>query len=95
MWLGVVLILAIAFMVVAGVLSGGIFTIVLVPLAVVVAVTGLGYAMWARATGAASPQEAQVSADSVPDSLPHSGHSNAAAAPNTPDQLVDARRRAQ
>jgi hypothetical protein len=95
MWLAVVLILAIVFMVIAGILSGGIFTIVLVPLAGIAAVTGLAYAMWARATGAGSQQEAEVTADSVPDPLPHSEHSNAPAAPDTPGQLVDARRRQQ
>ena len=95
MWLAVVLIVAIVFMVIAGILSGGIFTIILVPLAAITAISGFAYAVWARASGAASQQQAEVTADSVPDPLPHSAHRNLAPAPSTPDQLVDARRQQQ
>jgi hypothetical protein len=89
MWLGLLGIVIAVFVAIAGVLTGGIFTIVLVPLAVIAIVGTVVYAMWGYAAGAGTQQEAE----SLGDPLPHSEHTNAAPRPNTPDELVNARQR--
>jgi hypothetical protein len=92
MWLAILFFLGAVFVAVAGVLTGGIFTLVLVPIAVIAVVSAIGYAGWGYLKGGGTQQEVE-SARSDP--LPHSGHSNVPARPNTPDELVDARQRAQ
>jgi flagellar basal body-associated protein FliL len=89
MWLGLLGIVIAVFVAIAGVLTGGIFTIILVPLAVIAIVATVVYAMWGYAAGAGTQQEAE----SLGDPLPHSEHTNAALRPNTPDELVNARQR--
>lgn len=87
MWLSFLFFIVALFILAAGVLSGGIFTLVLVPLAVIIAVAVIGYGMWARAAGgSATPAHSGVG-----DPLPGSNHQNTAATPATPDDLVDAR----
>jgi hypothetical protein len=88
MWLAFPFFVVVIFMLVGGVLFGGIFTIVLVPLAFIVMVSAVGYLMWARAAGASATVDEQRVAQ---EPLPHSSHSNSPAAPATPDELVDAR----
>jgi hypothetical protein len=90
MWLTFLYVVGAIFVAIAGVLSGGIFTLILVPLAVIAAVLAIGYAMWGYASGAGSQQEVE---DSIGDPLPHSGHRNVPPRPSTPDELVDARQR--
>jgi hypothetical protein len=90
MWLAFPLIFALVFALIGGVLLGGVFTLVLVPLVIVIAVSAFGYAIWARAAGAAGSKEQPGTAG---EPLPHSSHQNAPAAPATPDELVDARQK--
>ncbi len=87
MWLSFVFFLLLVVVVIGGVLLGGVFTIVLVPIAVLVVVAAIGYGMWARSAGAKTTSE-----EGPGDPLPHSGHRNTAPRPATPDELVDARR---
>ena len=71
---------------------GGIFALILVPIAAIIVVVAVVMPMWARATsGRPSPEdERSRSALAYSD-----GHHNATAAPATPDQLVDARQKSQ
>ena len=92
MWLGLMLAIIIVLALVASIFSGGIFTIVVLPLAVVIAFVVMIVAAWGRGS-ARSKDPPRESAGRAP--LPHSGHSNTAPAPTTPDQLVDARRAQQ
>lgn len=67
---------------------GGIFTLVLVPLALVAAVSVTACSIIARVAGA------DPAVNPTPDdgaALPHADHANTAPAPSTPDDLVDAR----
>jgi hypothetical protein len=92
MWLGLVLILAVALALIGGVVVGGVFAFILVPIAAIIVVTALVMSMWARAN---RPREGAQRPGSPDNSLPHGAHSNAASTPATPDQLVDARQQAQ
>jgi hypothetical protein len=92
MWLVFLFFVGAIFVVIAGVLSGGIFTLVLVPIAIVAIVSGIAYAGWGYLKGAGTQQEVE---SAMEDPLPHSGHSNVPSRPNTPDDLVNARQQAQ
>lgn len=99
MWLGLVLVVVVIFALGASIVSGGIFTIVMLPVPVIVAVVALVVSFRARASGRskslASDSEGAPSVASEATPYPHSNHSNQAPAPPTPDQLVDAKRAAQ
>ena len=91
MWLyllaGVLLVLGIA----GGLLFGGIFTIVLIPIAVVIAGSAFLYAAWNRASQGA----AGGSVDSHPSTnrpLPHTRRGDSGRTPTSPEGLADARR---
>jgi hypothetical protein len=88
MWLALFVIVGAIFVAIAGVLSGGIFTIILVPLAVIALFAWAGYSALGYLNTSASPQT-EDETGAAP--LPHSRHSNTAAPPATPDELVDAR----
>jgi hypothetical protein len=88
-----VVVFAVLLAVVGGVVVGGIFALILVPIAVIIVVMGVVVSMWARATsGRPSPEDER--SRSAP-AYPHGGHQNASRAPATPDQLVDARQKSQ
>jgi len=94
MWLYIFAFALLLFGIVGGVLSGGIFTVVLVPLGLIALVTALVMSRLAQRTGAAQPRSRAGTSEPAP--LPHSDPApSAAAAPSTPDELVDARRRQQ
>jgi mannose/fructose/N-acetylgalactosamine-specific phosphotransferase system component IID len=88
MWLALLFVIVGVFIAIAGVLTGGIFTLILVPLAVIGVIAAVVYTMWGYASGAGTQQEVEAS---MGDPLPHSNHANVPARPNTPDELVDAR----
>lgn len=90
MWLGLVLLIVIAAALAASIVSGGIFTIVVLPVAVLIAVAALIVTLWGRGSGRSKGRRTRD-----PASLPHSDHTNTAPSPTTPDQLVDARRTQQ
>jgi hypothetical protein len=90
MWLYILAFFILIFGIVGSVLSGGIFTIVLVPLGFIALVSAVGFGAFSRA--AQRRQGASTNAGpSSPRPLP-TGHSNASSAPSTPEDLVDARR---
>ncbi|MFZ0042697.1 MAG: hypothetical protein WAK93_15410 [Solirubrobacteraceae bacterium] len=90
MWLALPVIVLLVLGIVGGLVVGGIYAAVLVPLAVIVGVAGFGYSIWAsRREGGLPDERGGV------DPLPHSGHSNTAATPSSPDQMADARRTQQ
>ncbi|MGI8505933.1 MAG: hypothetical protein ACR2MK_03850 [Solirubrobacteraceae bacterium] len=93
MWLAIGLFFVLLFMLIAGVLSGGIFTIVLVPAAILLGIA-LMFGGWGRAKGGRSTESRSKKASS-PAPLPQSDHRNTAPAPATPDAIVDARQQQQ
>jgi hypothetical protein len=89
MWLVLLVVAGAIFVALAGILSGGIFTIILVPLAVIAIVSWAGYsALGYYGSSMRSPSETQ--ADTA-ESLPHSDHTQVPSRPATPDEYVDAR----
>lgn len=88
MWL-YMLVAALAVLGVAGgIAGGGIFTIVLIPLAVIVLVAGIAYRGMGQAAGGG-----QAAGD--PPSLPTSSPEDPARVQASPEDLVDARRAQQ
>jgi hypothetical protein len=93
MWLYIIGLGLLIVGVVGSIVSGGIFTVVLVPLGVVALVTAGIVSLWLRSQQGREGGGPEAST-SVDQPLP-TGHSNATAAPNSPEQLVDARREQQ
>lgn len=89
MWLGLFLMMIIVVAALLSIFSGGIFTIVVLPGAVIVSLIAVVVIGLSRGAAWTSPRETEV------DPLPHSAHYNTSQAPSTPDQLVDARQREQ
>jgi hypothetical protein len=79
---------------VAGVLFGGIFTIVLLPIALIVVGSGVAYAMWARAQQGRVGGTTEAS-DVTDRPLPHRHARPSGRAPSSPERLADARRTQQ
>jgi hypothetical protein len=94
MWLYIIGVFLLVVGVVGGALSGGIFTIILIPLAAVALISAVLHSMAARkaqATAGGAPDRSE----SGPRPLPTSHRSNSAPAPSSPEQLADARRQQQ
>jgi hypothetical protein len=91
MWLFLFVLPLAVILLIGGLLSGGIYTIVFLPIAVIVVVGAVLYTMWGRAT---EPKNVPGEREQV-QPLPHTAHSNTAATPSSPSQLVDAQRREQ
>ena len=94
MYLGLVLIVLAILFVIVGIVSGGAFTIILVPLAVIAAVSAAVTLMSARAAGIEGTLTKQ------PERMPrgrlrHGSRSPPGEVPATPDEYVDARQRNQ
>jgi hypothetical protein len=93
MWLYIIAAVLLILGIAGGVLTGGIFTIVILPLGVIALVTAFVVSLWVRSQqGGPSDVEETPASQEAP--LP-TGHSNAATAPSTPEDLVNARREAQ
>lgn len=75
-------------LIVGGLLAGGIYTIVFLPIAVIIVAASIIYTMWGRAT---EPQNIPGEREEVKP-LPHTHHSNTAPTPSNPNELADARR---
>jgi hypothetical protein len=93
MWLYFIALFVLIVGIIGGILTGGIFTIVLIPVGVIALVTAGIVSLWGRSQRG----EEETSGDQSPAigrPLP-TGHSNSATAPNTPEQLTDARRQQQ
>lgn len=87
MWLLFFALPLVIVMIVGGLLAGGIFTIVFIPLAAIIIAGTIIYLMWGKAT---ERENIPGERESV-EPLPHTHHSNAASAPTQPDELVNAR----
>jgi hypothetical protein len=91
MWLYILAFVLLIFAIVGSVLSGGIFTIVLLPLGIIALISAVVFGAFGRGAlsrhGASSEQSSSTGRP-----LPSSAHSNTPAAPNTPDELTEARR---
>ena len=93
MWLGVIVVLAVVLALIGGVIVGGIFAFILIPIAAILVGGAVVASVWARATsGRPSPEDERSQAAPA---YPHGGSPNGSAAPATPDQLVDARQKSQ
>jgi hypothetical protein len=94
MYLGLVLVVLAVLFVIVGIFSGGVFTIVLVPLAVIAVVAGVAALVSARAAGITSTLTKQP--DRQPTGLaPRGAGPPAGEVPATPDDYVEARQRSQ
>lgn len=90
MWLyliGVVLILA----GIVGAFAGGIFTLILIPIGLLVIASAAGYSMMGRSAHAAGGADTEARA-STGEPLPHSRPRSSGRAPSSPEALTDARR---
>lgn len=91
MWLFFLVAPLAIFLIVGGLLAGGIYTIVFLPIAVIIAVGSIIYTMWGSST---EPRNIPGERERVKP-LPHTPPPDTAPGPMTPDQLVDARRAEQ
>jgi len=91
MWLYVLAFFILIFGIVGSVLSGGIFTIVLLPLGVIALISAVVFGAFGRSAQGRHGASAHAGS-STARPLPASEHRNTAAAPTTPDELADARR---
>ncbi len=79
---------------VGGIAGGGIFTIVLVPIAFIIAGSAFVFSMWSRASQGASGADVDAH-PSTNRPLPHSFREDSGRAPSSPERLADARRAEQ
>jgi hypothetical protein len=91
MWLYIFVIPLAIVMLIGGLLAGGIFTIVFLPIAIIITAMAIAFAMY----GKSSRRRTLPSAQAVSPPPPDSGHVNVAESPNQPGDLVDARRGVQ
>lgn len=91
MWLYLVGAVLLVIGIVGGIATGGIFTLIFVPLGIIAVASAAGYSMWARASaGRAGAGQAGHATTAEP--LPHSVHGDPARVPTSPEALADARR---
>jgi hypothetical protein len=79
--------------VVGGIFGGGIYTLVLVPIAVIAALTAVVLALWGRALEGSGNPEGEARRRNRP--LPHREPSSPSHVPTSPDRLIDERRAQQ
>jgi hypothetical protein len=98
MWLTFIALVLVIAAIVASAFAGGIFTIVLIPLAFVAVVGAIGAGMYARAQDVGAGQTESTTSDSTPqtpaNALPRQRGARAHAGAS-PGQLADARRERQ
>lgn len=94
MWFYPLVLLLVILGLAGGIVAGGIFTIVLVPLAVIAGVSALVYALWGRALqGTGGGGTAATHVDERP--LPSQRRRPSGRTRTTPGRLADARRQRQ
>jgi hypothetical protein len=94
MWFYPLLLLLVILAVVGGTLAGGVFTIVLIPLAAIALISGALYALWSRSLqGSAGGSTDATHTTDRP--LPHERRRPVGRAPSSPERLADARRQQQ
>ena len=89
MWMYLIVVALVVVGLAGGAFAGGIFTIVLMPLAVIVLVASIAY----RGMGHAAERKSGGSGE--PDPLPHNSPSQPGHVRTSPERLVDARRAQQ
>jgi len=94
MWFWPVILTLVILAIVGGALAGGIFTIVLVPLAGIALISAVVYGLWGRAMegSAGTPTEATHEPRRP---LPNRPRRPSGRAPSSPERLADARRKQQ
>jgi len=93
MWLYMIAAFLLVVGIIGGIVSGGIFTIVVLPLGVIVLAAGAAAGMWSRSAGASAHGDVT---EIEPRPLPHSNRPQPGThGTSSPDELVDARREAQ
>jgi hypothetical protein len=95
MWLGLWAGIFVIILLAAGIAMGGIFTLILLPLAGVSVIGAMIALLWARATRSAVGDTTEPRREAASEQpLPHSPPSAPGHVPTTPDGLLDARRKA-
>jgi hypothetical protein len=94
MWFYPLLVLLVILGVLGGTVLGGVYTIVLVPLAVIGLISALVYSLWGRSLQGSAGGSTDASATS-PRPLPTGQQQGDGNAPSRPEALVDARREQQ
>jgi hypothetical protein len=94
MWFYPVVILLVILAIVGGTLAGGVFTIVLIPLAAIALISAIVYGVWGRALegGAGASTDATHESDRA---LPHRQRRPTGRVRTSPERLADARRQQQ
>jgi uncharacterized membrane protein len=90
MWLFFFILPLAVVVLIGGLLAGGIFTIVFLPIALIIVVVAIAFTMYGN-----SANRRRLPGDRSTAPAPNTGHKNVAAAPRSPGQLTDARRQAQ
>ncbi len=91
MWLYIVALVLLAFGVIGGILTGGIFTIVFIPLGVIMLITAVLVGLWGRAQQARVGGEANEEA-ATDRPLPRHPQGDTGRARTSPEALAEARR---
>ncbi len=94
MWFYPILAFLVIVAIVGGIFAGGIFTIVLVPLALIAVGSWIFYGAMGPSGEVRANREATASLTTEP-SLPHIKEHDSGHEPTTPERLVDLRRQAQ
>jgi hypothetical protein len=77
--------------IVGGIATGGIFTLVFIPLGIIALVSAAAYSMWGRAASARAGGGTAGHATTA-EPLPHSRHGDPGHVASSPEALADARR---
>ncbi len=93
MWFYMIAVFLILVGIIGGVASGGIFTIIFIPLGVIMLIVAVLMGMWSRAQQDRAGGQTQGTKTEQPP-LPHT-QGQGTPAPSTPEQLADARRTQQ
>jgi uncharacterized membrane protein YfcA len=94
MWFYPVVLVLVIFAIVGATLAGGVYTIVLIPLAAVVLISALVYTLWGRALQGREGVATDATHTSARP-LPHRRRRPSGRAPSSPEALADARRQQQ
>jgi hypothetical protein len=92
MWFYMIALFLILVGIIGGVASGGIFTIIFIPLGAIMLVVAVGSGMLGRARQGGARRESSAAEEPAP--LPH-GAPQGTPAPSTPGELADTRRAQQ
>jgi hypothetical protein len=90
MWLFFFVLPLAVVMLIGGLLAGGIFTIVFLPVALIIVAVAIGFTIYGS-----SQNRRELPGDRSTAPAPSTGNTNVAPAPNSPGELTDARRQAQ